>query len=67
MRNEKELVIRMDEAETELVNAVNGIMQKYELPCFLLECIIDKIHRQVINGKATELQEARSRAKEVPK
>lgn len=57
----KELVIVLAEAEQEMVAAVNGIMQKNGLPCFLLEPIVDKIHKQLIDGKANELETARGR------
>lgn len=57
----KELVIVLDEAEKEMTETVNGIMQKCGLPCFLLEPIVDKIHRQLIDGKANELKAAQDR------
>ena len=59
MNNEKELVIRMAEAEEELVAAMNSIMQAHSLPCFLLEPVVDKLHRQLIDGKKSELEMAR--------
>ena len=61
MSKEKELVIRMAEAEQETVAALNGIMQKHGLPCFIFEPIVDKLHRQLIDGKAAELAEAKAR------
>lgn len=61
MQNEKELVIRVAEAEQETVAAVNSIMQKHGLPCFLFEPIVDKIHRQLIDGKTSELVAAKAR------
>lgn len=60
--NEKELVITLAEAEQETVDAINGIMQKHGLPCYLFEPIVDKLHRQLIEGKSTELSQARARA-----
>ena len=61
MQNEKELVIRVAEAEQETVAAVNSIMQKHGLPCFLFEPIVDRIHRQLIDGKTSELVAAKGR------
>ena len=61
MQNEKELVIRVAEAEQETVAAVNSIMQKHGLPCFLFEPIVDRIHRQLIDGKTSELVAAKAR------
>ena len=62
MANEKELVIRMADAEQETVAAVNSIMEKHGLPCFLFEPILDKIHRQLIEGKTAELVQAKARS-----
>lgn len=59
---QKELVITLAEAEQELVEAVNGILQKHGLPCYLFEPILDKVHRQVAEAKANELLAARARA-----
>lgn len=56
----KALVITLTEAEQETVAAVNGIMQKYGLPCFLMEPIMDRVHRQLIDGKASELASAKA-------
>lgn len=64
MKNEKELVIRMAEAEQEAVDAMNAIMHRHNLPCFLVEPIVDKIHRQLIEGKTSELVAARTRSAE---
>lgn len=51
----KPLVLEIDEAEKEAVQAVNGIMAKHKLPCSFFEPIIDKIHRQLIDGKNNEI------------
>ena len=66
MANEKELVIRMAEAEQETVAAVNSIMANHDLPCFLFEPILDKIHRQLIDGKTAELAQAQARSRAEP-
>lgn len=64
MANDKELVIALEEAEQEAVAAVNCIMQKHGLPCYLFEPIMDKIHRQLIDGKTAELAAAKTRCAE---
>lgn len=58
MQNQKSLVIRMAEAEQELAEEMNTIMQRHQLPCFLLEPIVDKLHRQLTEGKGRELAQA---------
>lgn len=60
MANEKDLVIRMAEAEADTVAALNTIMQKHGLPCYLYEPIVDKLHRQLIDGKTAELAQAKA-------
>lgn len=55
---DKPLIIALTEAEKETTDAVNSIMQKHGIPCFLMESIIYKIHRQLEDGKAAELKAA---------
>lgn len=64
---EKALVITLSEAEQEAVEAVNTIMQKHGLPCFLFEPIIYKIYRQIVDGKASELAAAKQTKEDVCK
>ena len=58
----KELVMSLTEAEQEMFSAVNAIMQKNGLPCYLMEYVVDRIHRQLIDGKKDELAAAYERA-----
>ena len=61
MKNDRELILRMTEAEQELVDAANAIMQKYNLPCFLVEPMVGRIHAQLQQGKQMELTQAKER------
>ena len=61
MKNNKELIIAMLDAEQQMVEAVNVIMQNNGLPCFLMETIVDRVHRQLIDGKTAEIQAAKAR------
>ena len=56
----KALVIVLAEAEQEMTEAVNTIMQKHGLPCYLMEPIAYKIHRQLCDNKADELENAKN-------
>ena len=56
----KPLVIVLAEAEQTLAGAVNAVIQQTQLPCYLIEPIIDKIHRQVLDGKTAELAAAKA-------
>lgn len=60
MAKEKQLCIILEEAEQELVAAVNGIIQKHNLPHYLVEPIVSKIHHQLIDGKRAELEAAKA-------
>lgn len=61
MKNERDLILRMTEAEQELVDAANAIMQKHNLPCFLVEPMVGRIHNQLQQGKQMELTQAKER------
>ena len=57
---EKNLALVLDEAEAETAAAINSILQKHGLPCYLFEPIMDKLHRQVLDGKAAEIAAAKA-------
>lgn len=61
MENNRELILRMAEAEQDLVDGVNAIIHKHSLPCFLVEPMIDRIHRQLVAGKENEWEQAKQR------
>lgn len=61
MENQRELILRMTEAEQELVDAVNTIIQQHSLPCFLVEPMVGRIHAQLQQGKQLELAQAKAR------
>ena len=61
MKNERDLILRMTEAEQDLVDAANAIMQKHNLPCFLVEPMVGRIHTQLQQGKQMELAQAKER------
>lgn len=53
----KPMILAMQEAEQALVGTVNGIL-KSGVPCYFLELIVDKIHRQIKDGARQELAHA---------
>lgn len=55
---QKPLVLEIDEAEKEIVSAVNEIMARHNLPCAFFEPIIAGIHRQLVDGKKNEVATA---------
>lgn len=63
MSNEKDLVIRMAQADQETVAAVNGIMAKHGLPGYLYEPILNKTHQKLINLAGQELASALAKEK----
>lgn len=65
MGKSKNLALVLDEAEGEVTAALSTIMQKHGLPCYLMEPIIDKLHRQINDGKAAEIAAAKKELEEV--
>lgn len=58
---DRELSLRMDDAEKELFKTANAIIEKYNLPFFIMEPMVDKMHRQFIDGKNREIAAAKAR------
>ena len=61
MENNRDLILRITEAEQELVDSVNAVIQKHNLPCFLVEPMVGRIHAQLQQGKQMELTQAKER------
>lgn len=61
MENNRDLILRVTEAEQELVDTVNAVIQKHSLPCFLVEPMVGRIHAQLQQGKQMELAQAEER------
>lgn len=59
----RELSLRMEDAENQLTEAVERVMAAHGLPCFLLEPIMAKVYQKVQNAKDQELAQARLREK----
>jgi hypothetical protein len=64
MAKPKNLALVICDAEQELMAAAASIMQKHGLPCYLMELLVDKLHRRVIDGKAEEIAAARKELEE---
>lgn len=60
MANEKTkpLILALNEAENELAACVNAILHEKQIPCYLLEQVFDKLHRQLKDGAMKELSKA---------
>ena len=61
---DKPLILTLCEAEKETFVAINGIMRKHNLSCAFFEPIIAKVHRQLEDGKNTEIENAKRVYKE---
>lgn len=55
----KPLILSMNEAEQTLFNTVNKILTDDGIPCYFVEIIVDKIHKQLKNGATLELEKAK--------
>lgn len=64
MAKRKNLALVLNEAEKELADAVSSIMQKHSLPCYLVELLLDKLHRRINDGKTAEIAAAKKELEE---
>lgn len=54
----KPLMLAMRDAESKLVKTVNEVLHEDNIPCYFLEMLLDKIHRQIKDGAGKELAQA---------
>lgn len=62
-----ELCLLAEAAEQELNAAVQQIAQKYNLPCWVMEPMLNKLHRALLDGKAQEVAAAKQRLAQAEK
>ena len=59
MEQSRNLALVLHEAEQEMTEAVTAIMQRHGLPCYLMEPMVDKLHRRISDGKTAEIAVAK--------
>jgi hypothetical protein len=52
----KPLCLRLEDAEAEIAEVINRHLTENDLPCFLLEPILQKHYMQVADGKNAEIE-----------
>lgn len=57
--NDNPLVIRLKEAERQIISFVNAVMREQSLPCYLVEPIIEKVYRQTKEAAQGEYENAK--------
>lgn len=58
------IILDIEDAKQELVQCVNNIMQKYQLPCYFLAPIFDELNSQIKASAQNELSMARAQVAE---
>ena len=61
----KPLILDIDEAKTEMVTCINDIIQKHNLPFYIVEMVISNIHTQIQGMAKSELEMAKGQVNEV--
>lgn len=56
---DKPLVIRIKDAEQQIINFINAVMKEQSLPCYLIEPIIEKVYRQTVEAARGEYENAK--------
>lgn len=60
---QKPLILEIEEAKAELVQAVNNAIQVHKLPCYMVDLILQGIVAQVKEGARQELEMAKEQMK----
>ena len=56
--NNKPLPIRLREAKESIIQNLNTVLKEQELPCYLIEPIIEEVHRMVSKSAQAEYEQA---------
>ena len=57
---QKSIILEIEEAKMELIQNVNDIMARHNLPCYLLEPTCKEIYEQMKAGAQNELKQAKA-------
>lgn len=60
---QKPLILEIEEAKAELVQAVNKAIQVHKLPCYMVDLILQGVVAQVKEGARQELEMAKEQIK----
>lgn len=56
---QKSIILELEEAKQELVQCVNEIMSKHNLPCYLIEPSFAELYRQIQMSARQEVEQAK--------
>ena len=62
--NNKPLILEIDEAKTEIIQAINNALQVHNLPCYIVDMILTELRAQVKEGSRSELEMAKEQVKQ---
>lgn len=60
---QKPLILEIEEAKAELIEAVNKAIQVHKLPCYMVDLILQGIVAQIKEGTRQELEMAKEQMK----
>jgi butyrate kinase len=59
MNNERPMILDIEDFKQGLISMINEVMQVKNIPCFILEPIVNELAAQVSMGAKAELERAR--------
>jgi hypothetical protein len=62
--NNKPLILEIEEAKTEIIQAINNAIRVHNLPCYIVDMILTELRAQVKEGSREELAVAREQVKQ---
>ena len=57
---QKPIILEIEEAKQELIQCVNDILARHQLPCYFIEPTFADLHTQIKAGAQNELAQARA-------
>lgn len=61
---DKPFILEIDEAKAEMVASINDIIQRHQLPFYIVEMIMGNIYTQIQSAAKSELEMAKSQVSE---
>ena len=61
--NQKPIILTIDEAKTDIIQAINRALQIHRLPCYIVDMILTDMRAQLKEGARNELEAAKEQMK----
>ena len=66
-KNNRPFILEVDEAKKEFIQVINNAIQVRNLPCYIIEMILNDLHTQIKEVAKSEIEMAKAQVEQTSK